>query len=167
METIFYMHALIAVIAMAWAMFTPHAVHALILALVSLISIAISLYSLSAELEAALLIIIYSGAILILFLFSVMLLKPDRLISEKINLKNIHNLWQIFLSILFFGEILWVTSNGFLVEDYEFMPISKIAYAMFNTYGFYVEVISLVLLAGFVTTIFVGKNLRPVEKAEK
>ncbi len=153
------MHASIAVIAMAWAMLTPHAVHALLFAVVSLISLAVSMYSLSAELAAALEVIIYTGAIMVLFIFAIMLLKTEALISHRIKWKVGNNLPMALMILFFFGEIMWALKDGFPGDQNTSRPIAEIAYALFYTYGFYVEVISFVLLAGFMTTIFVAKSL--------
>lgn len=167
MTAIFYMHASLAVIAMGWAMITPHAIHALLCAIVSLLSLAVSMYSLSAELAAALEVIIYTGAIMVLFVFAIMLLKPDALVSEKVKLLRLNNFLMAMLVVVFFGEVLWVLKDGFPHDQSTARPLTEIAYALFHTYGFYVEVISFVLLAGFVTTIFVAKSLNRVKKAEK
>lgn len=165
MVAIFYMHASIAVLAMAWAMFTPHAVHALLFAVLSLISLAVSMYSLSAELAAALLVIIYAGAIMVMFVFAIMLIKPERL-SQEVKLKNPGQWLLGLLILLFFGEVLWVLKDGFL-GDAEALSTSEIAQALFGTYGLYVEVVSFVLLAGFVTTIFVARSLNRAKRLEK
>lgn len=166
MIAIFYMHASIAVVSMGWAMLTPHAVHALLFAVLSLISLAVSMYSLSAELAAALEVIIYAGAIMVLFIFAVMLIKPEALISEKVKF-SLNNAVLGLLILLFFGETLWVLNDGFLSNADAPVTLSDIAQALFNTYGFYVEVISFVLMAGFVTAIFVAKSLNRMKKAGK
>ena len=167
MIAIFYLHASIAVIAMGWAMFTPHAVHALLFAVVSLIALATSMYSLSATLAAALEVIIYTGAIMVLFVFAIMLLKPEALVSHKIKWKSSNNLFLVGIILFFFGELLWVMKEGFPEDEQAARPLFEIAQALFYTYGFYVEVISFVLLAGFVTTIFVAKSLNRAKKADR
>lgn len=167
MTAVFYVHASLAVVAMAWAMFTPHAVHALLGAVTSLISLAVSMYMMSAELAAALEVIIYAGAIMVLFVFALMLLKPATLESQRIRFKGTNNLLMALMIIFFFGEVLWVLKDGFPDENAAPHSISDIAEALFSTYGFYVEVISFVLLAGFVTTIFVAKSLNRVTKVDK
>lgn len=160
------MHASIAVLAMGWAMLTPHAVHALLFAVMSLISLAVSMYSLSAELAAALEVIIYAGAIMVLFIFAVMLIKPEALISKKVKF-SVSNAFFGLLVLLFFGEILWAISQGFLSDANTTVTLSDIAEALFNTYGFYVEVISFVLMAGFVTAIFIAKSLNRMKRVGK
>jgi NADH-quinone oxidoreductase subunit J len=167
MEALFYLHASIAVVAMGWAMFTPHAVHALLFAVMSLIALAVSMYTLSATLAAALEVIIYTGAIMVLFIFALMLLKPDALLSRKIKWQSRNNLFFSLMVLIFFGELLWVMKDGFPYDAHNARSLSEIAYALFYTYGFYVEVISFVLLAGFVTTIFVAKSLNRAKKAGK
>lgn len=166
MQAIFYMHATIAVLFMGSAMLTPHAVHALLFAVGSLISLAVSMYSLSAELASALLVIIYAGAIMVLFVFAIMLIRPEALVSQKVDWKNPKTSISSLVILLFFGEVLWVTKDG-LGKNSSTQSVSDIAQGLFQTYGLYVEVISFVLLAGFVTTIFVAKSLNKANKAEK
>ncbi len=167
MTALFYVHATIAVLAMAWAMFTPQAVHALLFAVLSLLSLAVSMYSLSAEVAAALEVIIYAGAILVLFVFAIMLLKPDKLISERIHLRSKGNGLMLLIMLAFFGEVFWVLRDGFGVNEPNTVSIADIAQALFHTYGFYVEVISFVLLAGFVTAVFVAKSLSRARKPDE
>jgi NADH-quinone oxidoreductase subunit J len=159
MNFMFYLHASVAVLAMGWAMLTPQAVHALLFAIMSLLSLAVAMYSLSAELAAVLEVVIYTGAIMVLFVFVVMLLKPERLSSGPPGQKKPIHLFLSFFVLAFLVELLFLLQGGFPTEAKESRPIADIATALFHRYGFYVEVISFILLAGFVTAIFVGKSL--------
>ena len=53
---------------------TRNAVHALLYLIVSLLSVAVTFYTLGAPFAAALEVIVYAGAIMVLFVFVVMLL---------------------------------------------------------------------------------------------
>ena len=95
MDILFYLHASIAVLAMGVAMLTPQAVHALLYTVFSLLNLAVSMYLILSPLAAALEAIIYAGAIMVLFVFAVMLIKiePNH---EKFHRKNS----RIYISLL-------------------------------------------------------------------
>jgi NADH-quinone oxidoreductase subunit J len=60
-----------------------HAVHALLYLVVALIALSLIFYLLGAQFAAALEIIIYGGAIMVLFIFVVMLLGPLAVEQER------------------------------------------------------------------------------------
>jgi hypothetical protein len=62
--------------------------------------------------------------------------------------------------LVFLAEIFWVLKDGFSGERSASKSITDIATALFHRYGFYVEVISFVLLAGFVTAIYIGGGFK-------
>jgi NADH-quinone oxidoreductase subunit J len=74
MTHLFYIAALVAVIATVLAITRHHAVHALLYLIVSLLAVALVFFTLGAPFVAALEVIIYAGAILVLFLFVMMML---------------------------------------------------------------------------------------------
>jgi len=78
MSVLFYLSALIAVIATVLVVTRVDAVHALLYLIVSLLAVAVVLYTLGAPFAAALEVIIYAGAIMVLFVFVVMMLNLGR-----------------------------------------------------------------------------------------
>ncbi|MDQ1693460.1 MAG: NADH-quinone oxidoreductase subunit, partial [Acidobacteriaceae bacterium] len=74
MVTLFYLASILAVIATLLAITQRHAVHALLYLIVSLLAVAVDFYALGAPFVAALEIMIYAGAIMVLFVFVVMML---------------------------------------------------------------------------------------------
>ena len=85
MVLLFYIAAAIAVLATGLALSRFHAVHALLYLIVSLLAIAVIFYVLGAPFIAALEVIIYAGAIMVLFIFVVMMLNLD---SQSIALER-------------------------------------------------------------------------------
>lgn len=156
-EIIFYIHASVAVAAMACAMISSHAVHALLYAVVSFISLGISLYSLSAQLAAVLEVIVYAGAIMVLFVFAIMLLKmPTK--HNAIKFKSLDIVGSVIVFGLFLTEIFFVIDGSFgTTNGRSNVDIRELATALFGSYGYLVEVISFVLLAGLVTSLFIGQ----------
>ncbi|HEY1212516.1 MAG TPA: NADH-quinone oxidoreductase subunit J, partial [Bryobacteraceae bacterium] len=74
MIILFYLAGTIAVIATLLAVTRRHAVHALLYLVVSLLAIAVNFYVLGAAFVAALEVMFYAGAIMVLFVFVVLML---------------------------------------------------------------------------------------------
>src|ERR1019366_7592195 len=74
MELAFYIAAAVAVTSTLLAITRLVAVHALLYLIVSLLAVAVVFYTMGAPLVAALEVIIYAGAIVVLFVFVVMML---------------------------------------------------------------------------------------------
>ena len=74
MDLLFYLSALIAVISTLLVITRTNAVHALLYLIVSLLAVAMIFFLLGAPFVAALEVIIYAGAIMVLFIFVIMML---------------------------------------------------------------------------------------------
>ncbi|MHB8991992.1 MAG: NADH-quinone oxidoreductase subunit J, partial [Chloroflexota bacterium] len=85
MTVVFYLSGAVAVIATLMAITRVYAVHALLYLIVSLLSVALVFYSLGAAFVAALEVIVYAGAIMVLFLFVIMMLNlsPEGVAQER------------------------------------------------------------------------------------
>ena len=85
MHWIFYVAAVVAIVATAMVITRPNAVHALLYLIVSLLAVALIFFRLGAPFIAALEVITYAGAIMVLFLFIIMLLDLRTEELRKIN----------------------------------------------------------------------------------
>ena len=74
MEVAFYIAAIVAIVSTVLTITRLNAVHALLYLIVSLLAVAVVFYAMGAPLVAALEVIIYAGAIMVLFVFVVMML---------------------------------------------------------------------------------------------
>ncbi|HKB53750.1 MAG TPA: NADH-quinone oxidoreductase subunit J, partial [Ramlibacter sp.] len=74
METTFYVAGAVAIVATVMVITSTHAVHALLYLIVSLLAVALLFYPLGAPFAALLEVIIYAGAIMVLFVFVTMML---------------------------------------------------------------------------------------------
>jgi len=85
MQIVFYIAAAIAIISTVMVISGKHAVHALLYLIVSLLAVAVIFYMVGAPFVAVLEVIIYAGAIMVLFIFVVMMLNlgPDTVQQEK------------------------------------------------------------------------------------
>ena len=74
MEVLFYMASVLALSATILALTRSNATHALIYLIVSLLAVAVLFFLMGAPFAAALEIVIYAGAIMVLFVFVIMML---------------------------------------------------------------------------------------------
>ena len=74
MSTLFYLSAIVSVLSTLIAITRINVTHALLYFILSLISLAVIFYSVGAHFAAALEVIVYAGAIMVLFIFVIMLL---------------------------------------------------------------------------------------------
>ena len=74
MTIVFYVAGAVAIVSTALMITRLNAVHALLYLIVSLLAVAVVFYTLGAPFIAALEVIIYAGAIMVLFVFVVMML---------------------------------------------------------------------------------------------
>ena len=82
METVFYLAAAVAIIGTLVALTRLNAVHALLYLIVSLLAVAVVFYVMGAPFIAALEVIVYAGAIMVLFIFVVMMLNLGERATE-------------------------------------------------------------------------------------
>src|SRR5579872_2702036 len=109
MTTVFYVSAAIAVVATALAISRTNVVHGLLYLIVSLLAVAMMFFTLGAPFVAALEVIIYAGAIMVLFVFVMMLLNlgPQTVDQERRWLT--HRTWigPLVLTIVLLAELLY------------------------------------------------------------
>ncbi len=157
----FYINAAIAILATLLTVTAKNAVHALLYFVVSLLALAISMYLLGAPFVAALEVIIYAGAIMVLFVFVVMLLNVKPASSQKYAPQGHIKNWLGPFSLL----ILLILELVFVFRDTEFLKrqvvtvsAKEVASALFTTYTLAVELTSFLLLAGLIGAYHIGKK---------
>src|SRR5246127_5806443 len=106
MALLFYLAGILAIVATLLAITQRHAVHALLYLIVSLLAVAVDFYALGAPFVAALEIMIYAGAIMVLFVFVVMMLNvaEHTMEVEREWLKPRDWLGPSALSLILLGE---------------------------------------------------------------
>ena len=105
MTTLFYIAAVIAVLATVLVVTRTNLVHALLYLVVSLFAVAVVFYTLGAPFVAALEVIVYAGAIMMLFVFAVMLLN----VSADSTLRVPWRAWigPLLLVAVLLGELVY------------------------------------------------------------
>jgi NADH-quinone oxidoreductase subunit J len=161
MVTLFYLASILAVIATLLAITQRHAVHALLYLIVSLLAVAVDFYALGAPFVAALEIMIYAGAIMVLFVFVVMMLNVAEHAMEVERKWLRPGSWfgPSVLALILLGELAYsaVTAGSTPSFATEVGP-KQVGVALFGTYWIGVELASLLLMAGLVSAFHLGRG---------
>ncbi|MDA8404603.1 MAG: NADH-quinone oxidoreductase subunit J [Desulfobacteraceae bacterium] len=153
MNAIFYISAAIAVVSTAMAISRLNAVHALLYLIVSLLSVAQIFFILGAPFAAALEVIIYAGAIMVLFVFVIMMLNlgPSAMETERQWLRPGMWIGPVLLSAVLMAELVFVIANsGSHPAGSHEVGSGAVGIALFGPYALGVELASILLLAGLV-----------------
>ena len=160
MDALFYGSATVAIVATVLVITELHAVHALLYLIVSLLAVAVIFYALGAPFVAALEVIVYAGAIMVLFLFMLMMLSlGPRATEEEIRLLSPRS-WvgPAILAIVLFLELIFVLPAAGPTTGAQAVDPSMVGIALFGPYVIGAELASLLLLAGLVGAYHLGRR---------
>ncbi len=166
MTLVFYISAAVAVIATLLVITRLNAVHALLHLIVSLLAIAVIFFTLGAPFVAALEVIIYAGAIMVLFVFVIMMLNlgPHAVATERRWLDPSIWVGPGILALILVGEVVYIILRGNVsgITSATAVDPKAIGISLFTTYMLGVELASLVLLAGLVGAYHLGRRHLPM-----
>ncbi len=161
MNLLFYISAFVAVIATALVITRTNAVHALLYLIVSLLAVALIFFVLGAPFVAALEVIIYAGAIMVLFIFVIMMLNLGGAAATQESQLLSPGIWvgPVLLSLVLGTELVSIffagqhdVTAGLLVSP------KAVGISLFGPYVIGVELASLLLLAGLVGAYHLGRQ---------
>jgi NADH-quinone oxidoreductase subunit J len=161
MTLLFYLASTVAVIATLLAVTRRHAVHALLYLIVSLLAVAADFYALGAPFVAALEIMIYAGAIMVLFVFVVMMLNlaEHSMEVERDWLKPKNWLGPGLLALVLLGELfICVSALPHTSAPAVTVTPKQVGTSLFGSYWIGVELASLLLMAGLVGAFHLGRH---------
>jgi len=162
MTEVFYLSAAVALAATFMVITCAHAVHALLYLVVSLLAIAMAFYVLGAPFAAALEVIVYAGAIVVLFVFVVMMLGigRDATLGARRALEPRAWLGPALLSAVLAAELAYVlvaTGQGDAAGQ-RIVEAKEVGIRLFGPYLLAVELASLLLLAALVGAYHIGRR---------
>src|SRR5687768_17139564 len=161
MSQLFYIASFIAVFATIMALTRYQPIHALLYLVVSFLAVAMIFLSLGSPFVAVLEVIIYAGAIIVLFIFVVMMLNlgKDTAVQEKIWLKPRVWLLPSLLTGLLFVEMIMLLAGGEVMEVSVVDP-RRVSLSLYGEYIIAVELAGFLLMAGVVGTAHIGKHTK-------
>ena len=158
MTVLFYIAAVVAVLSTLMVVTRTNLVHALLYLVVSLFAVAVVFYTLGAPFVAALEVIVYAGAIMMLFLFAVMLLN----VRADSPVKVPGWAWVgpgILVAVLLAELVYGLTRVSEPLAGHEVGP-GAVSAALYGPYVLGVELASMLLLAALIGARHVAARAR-------
>lgn len=156
----FWIAAAVALLATALAVTRRHPVHALLYLVVSLLAVAVLFLLLGAAFAAALEVVIYAGAIMVLFLFVVMLLDlgPEAADSTRGRTAPAAWLGPGLLAAILAAELAWIVRSGSSAEGATVVDPAAVGTLLFGAWILGVELAGMLLLAALVGAFHLGRK---------
>lgn len=158
METVFVISSIVAVFATAMVITRRSAVHALLYLVVSLLAVAVMFYTLGAPFVAALEVIIYAGAIVVLILFAVMLLDLGGEVVEHLRIRPSMWVGPVVLGIVLVVELIFLLSGGNRGAAVATVGPGAVGATLFGAYALGVELASMLLFAALIGARHLGQR---------
>lgn len=172
MQVAFYIAAAVAVLATVMVITRANAVHALLYLIVSFLAVALIFFLLGAPFVAALEVIIYAGAIMVLFVFVIMMINPGPQALEQERRWVTQALWlgPSILSLILLGELFALVLSGSLAQVTSEMRTGamtvgpkQVSIQLLGPYLIGVELASILLLPGLLGAYHLGRRARAKE----
>lgn len=157
---LFYLAAFIALAATIAALTRTNAAHALIYLIVSLLAVAVMFFLMGAPFAAALEVVIYAGAIMVLFVFVIMMLNLGDAGEARERQWLAGRSWFIpgVMAALLLLEMLLVLGNAHGVTSGIAVSPKLVGMTLFGPYLLAVEIASMLLLSGLVGAYHLGRR---------
>ncbi|HET8729563.1 MAG TPA: NADH-quinone oxidoreductase subunit J [Moraxellaceae bacterium] len=136
-------------------------VHSLLNLIVSLLAVAMIFFMLGAPFAAMLELIVYAGAIMVLFVFVVMMLNLGKATEEQERKWLCPRTWVApgVLVFVLLGQFAYVMSHGYLTPaGHTTVSAKQVGVALFGPWLLAVELASMLLLAALVTAFHLGRQ---------
>lgn len=157
---LFYVAASISLISTLLSVTRYNAAHGLIYLIISLLASAIIFYLVGAPFAAVLEIVIYAGAIMVLFVFVVMMLNLGTAGTAQEHVWLQPRMWILpgLLTLVLLIEITYVLSLDSRDLAGEVVSPKEVGIRLFGPYVLAVEIASMLLLAGLVGAYHLGRR---------
>lgn len=165
MDLIFYITAFVTLTSTLMVITRHNPVHALLYLVISLLSLSVIFFLLGAPFAALLEIIIYAGAIMVLFIFVIMLLNlgKETAKQEKEWLKPRVWIGPTILSAILLAELLFlITLPNNTISSHQTVDAKTVALSLFRPYLIGVELAAMLLMAGVVGAAHIGQHKKTV-----
>ncbi|URJ23345.1 NADH-quinone oxidoreductase subunit J [Blochmannia endosymbiont of Camponotus sp. C-003] len=165
MTTLFYMSGITAILSTVCVILHYHPMHALLYLIVSFLSISCNFFSLGASFAAFVEVIVYAGAIMILFVFAIMMLNMKTTIFGMQKKSRFFNPILCCGSVLLIGILFLILLYiSFGLQD-DLININKsvvdskqVGVALFGPYILMVELASFLLLSSLISVFHLSQK---------
>jgi len=160
-DVAFYFFGFIAVLSTILVIVNPNPVHGLMYLVVSLLAVAAVFFSLGAPFAAMLEVIVYAGAIMVLFVFVVMMLNLGDAVIRQETAWLKPTTWigpGILCALLLFPILQLMLSGQQTPAGVQEVGPKAVGIALYGPYLLAVELASMMLTAGLVAAYHLGKH---------
>jgi len=165
MEITFYIASAVAILSTIMVITRYNMVHALIYLIVSFLAISVVLFILGAPFIAALEIIIYAGAIVVLIIFVIMMLnlREETVEQERQWLTREIYIGPSILSAILLAEIGYIILSGdSTVLGYPSIEPTTVGVSLYGPYVIGVELCGILLMSGIVGAYHLGRQKKKI-----
>ncbi len=169
MNALFFIAGAVAAVSAGIAIFQRNAIHALLYLIVSFIGLGFVFFLLGAPFAAVLEVIIYAGAIMVLFVFVVMMLNIKGICYEDKGIfRSGAFIGPALLAVILIIEIVYVLLSA-PQGTYPLTMVGpkKVSVSLFGPYALAVELASMVLLAGLVGAYHLAHRIGSAPRKEE
>lgn len=162
MDIIFYIAAIISFVSTVMVVTRKNAIHALLYLVVSLLGVSVIFFISGAPFVAALEVIVYAGAIMVLFVFAIMMLDLGKDSTEKENKLMSFRVWIIpaIFCLVLLCELIYIFSqfSAPQITIGKVIGPQEVSSSLFGGYVLAVELTGMLLMSGIVGAYHIGKE---------
>ncbi|MFD2247874.1 NADH-quinone oxidoreductase subunit J [Pontibacter ruber] len=165
MELTFYVASAIAILATIMVITNYNMIHALLYLVVSFLAVAVVFFTLGAPFMAALEVIIYAGAIVVLIIFVIMMLNltNEDVQQEKTWLRPKTWIGPALLSLVLLAELAYlVIAEDMPTINNQPVDAREVGLALYGPYLLGVQLCGMLLMAGIVGAYHLGRQKKKV-----
>lgn len=160
MELAFYVSAAVALFATMRVIGTRNPIHGLLYLVISLLAVAMIFFAVGAPFAGALEIIVYAGAIMVLFVFAVMMLNLGEKGIQQERAWTGLSVWigpSVMATILLSQLVYSMLSGKLAAAGLTSIDAKQVGIALYGPYLLCVELASILLLAALVAAYHLGR----------
>ncbi|HTQ99538.1 MAG TPA: NADH-quinone oxidoreductase subunit J [Candidatus Acidoferrum sp.] len=161
MSLLFYVAAVISALSTLIAITRVNVTHALLYFIVSLISLAIIFYTVGAHFAAALEVIVYAGAIMVMYVFVAMMLNLGKATEDQERAWLKPSMWigpSLMAAPLLAELLMALRDTGTAEMATSVLAAKQVGIDLFGPYVLAVELASMLLLAGLVGAFHLARK---------
>lgn len=166
---LFYITSAVAVFATVMTLTGFNAVHSLLYLILSLLAVGVIFFLLGAHFAAVLEVIIYAGAVMVMFVFVVMMLNQGRKTVDQEHEWLQPRAWlgPSLLGAVLLVEMLVIISGSGSLQTGHRVASKEVGIALYGPYLLAVELASMLLLAGLIGAYHLGRTEIKKSRGEK
>lgn len=161
----FYIAAAVAILATIMVISSYNIVHALLYLVISFLAVAVVFFVLGAPFVAALEVIVYAGAIVVLIIFVIMMLSLKKESTEQEKQWLTFNIWigPAILAFLLMGELIYIIVTAQVADlNQHLVDAKEVGKSLYTTYVIGVELSGILLMAGIVGAYHLGRQKKKI-----